>query len=328
LATLFVCLVSINIIGFTRPSTCHCPIWISKLNGASAKGQAVEPVRKFTLVKLLSAAAVRRCIVAEPGYAIISSDFDQIELRVIAGLAGEQSMIEAAKQGISLHLNAANKLFGEQHTPDQYKLSKNINFTWAFGGGAEKMARMYEISMAQARELISNYESQFPALVAFKRREQDKILRTALNDFEYRAYKSLRSKMFNYRSDTREGKLAQAAVRLEIKRLCRGRYGYVTTPFGRRLIVDAEKPYTVVNYQVQSSAADILKTSMLRVMDDPELEPTVLLPVHDELLGMARIREAKYIAERYAKVMTTEFMGVPITAKGKVYGRSWGHGYK
>lgn len=279
-------------------------------------------------MRLLSAATIRRCVVAKPGYSIFSSDFDQIELRVIAGLAGEQSMIDAAKKGISLHLNAANKLFGLDHTPDEYKFAKNINFTWAFGGGAEKMAAMYGITLAQARELIANYESQFSALVAFKRREQDKILRTALNPMEYKAYKHLRSQMFNYRSDTREGLYAKEVVRRELKKLCYRKHGYVVTEFGRRLIVDAEKPYTVVNYQVQSTAADILKSAMLRVMDDPELEPTVLLPVHDELLGMARIRDAEYIAERYAKVMTTEFKGVPITASGKVYGKSWGHGYK
>jgi len=150
-------------------------------------------------MKLLSAAAIRRCFVADPGYAIFSCDFDQIELRIIAGLAQEQSMIDAAKQGISLHLNAANKLFGLDHTPDQYKLSKNINFTWAFGGSARKMADMYGISMPQAMALVANYESQFQALVAFKRREQDKILRTALTPAEYKTYKVLRAQMFHYR---------------------------------------------------------------------------------------------------------------------------------
>lgn len=278
-------------------------------------------------MKLLSADAVRRCFVADRGHLILSADFDQIELRVIAALAGEKSMIEAAKKGISLHLLAANKLFGEDHTPDQYKLAKNINFTWAFGGGARKMVDMYSISMAQATELIRNYEDQFAALAAFKRREQDKILRTALNSFEYKRYHSLRSEMFHYRIDTPEGRRAQAALKVELSRLCYRKVGYVTTHFGRQLIVDAEKPYTVVNYQVQSSAADIMKTQFLKVMDDPELEPCILLPIHDELLAQAPRKDAEYIAGRLAKVMTTEFLGVPITASGKVYGRSWGHGY-
>lgn len=279
-------------------------------------------------MKLLSSAAIRRCIVANPGMSVFSADFDQVEWRVIAALSGEPSMIEAAKKGESIHKLAAARLFGEDYTPDQYKRTKNVNFTWAFGGGASKMSANYGIPIGEATKLVRDYEQAFPTLVAFKRREQDLILRSALSPEEYRVYKSLRSRMFNYRADTREGKAAQAAVRIEISRLCYGRIGYAVTPFGRRLPVDAGKPYTAVNYKVQSSAADIMKQALLRVMADAELEPTVLLPIHDELLGQAIKADAEYIAHRYGEVMSTTFLGVPITATGKVYGRSWGHGYR
>jgi DNA polymerase-1 len=259
---------------------------------------------------------------------ILTADFDQIELRVIAALANEPAMIEAAKKGISLHLIAANKLFGEGHTPDQYKLSKNINFTWAFGGGAQKMSDMYSITIGQARELIAEYENQFPALREYKRREQNKILQSALTPSEYRALRELRSRMYHFRQDTVDGRRARVQISLEIKRLCFRKIGWTVNAFGRRLPVDAEKPYTVVNYNVQSTARDIMAHALLRVMADPELEPTVLLPIHDEILGQAPKRDAQRIAERYGEVMTTTFMGVPITASGKVYGKSWGHGYR
>lgn len=278
-------------------------------------------------MKLLSAAAIRRCLIADPGMSILSSDFDQVELRVIAALAGEGSMIEAAKKGESLHKLAAEKLFGADYTPDEYKRAKNINFTWAFGGGAGTMARRYGIPMDDATALVQNYETSFPALKAFKKREQENVLRTALSPGEYDLYRALMKTMFNYRNDTPEGRKARAAVNVQIRRLCYHKQGYVLTEFGRRLPVDAAKPYTAVNYKVQSSAADIMKEALLRVMDDPELEPTVLLPVHDELIGQAPTEEAEYYAERYGKVMTCEFLGVPITASGKVYGPSWGHGY-
>jgi hypothetical protein len=62
-------------------------------------------------------------------------------------------------------------------------------------------------------------------------------------------------------------------------------------------------------------------------MDDPELEPTVLLPIHDEILGMAKKDKAEYVARRYGEVMTCRYRGVLISASGKVYGKSWGHGY-
>src|ERR1700754_1071076 len=113
-------------------------------------------------MKLLSSAAVRRMIVASPGKAIISSDFDQVELRIAAALSGEPSMIDAAKKGISLHVLTATKIWGEDFTPDQYKRAKNINFTWVFGGGANKMAKQYGIPLQVAQEEIVN-----PFLAAF-----------------------------------------------------------------------------------------------------------------------------------------------------------------
>lgn len=190
------------------------------------------------------------------------------------------------------------------------------------------MADMYSISLQQGRELIAQYEAEFPALAVYKRQQQDKILKSALTPMEYKALRELRSRMYHYRTDTREGRLSRLRVSLEIKRLCYRKIGWTVNAFGRRLPVDAEKPYTVVNYNVQSTARDLMAHALLDVMADPELEPTVLLPIHDELLGQARRRQAEYIAQRYGEVMTRDFMGVPITASGKVYGKSWGHGYR
>jgi DNA polymerase-1 len=278
-------------------------------------------------MQLLSSAAVRRCLIADEGMVIISSDFDQIELRVVAALAGEQSMIDAAKRGESLHKLAATKLFGEGYNPDQYKLAKNINFTWVYGGGPEKMSWQYGIPFRTAVDLSTEYANAFPALVAFKREEQNRVLITALNAVERQTYKALRSRLFQLRNDTMEGKAAQAQIKEQIKRLCYRKIGYVFTPFGRRLIVDADKAYAAVNYKVQSSSRDIMGLSLLRVMRDRILQPKILLPIHDEFLAQAFKKDAERVAQRLARVMSTEFMGVPITATGKVYGKSWGHGY-
>ncbi len=279
-------------------------------------------------MKLLSSDAIRRCLIADPGKVILSADFDQVELRVAAGLSGETILIEAAKRGDSLHKTTAIELFGPDYTPDQYRYSKNVTFGWLFGGGAGTLSDQAGIPFAQAQDIVTRFKNAYPAMAAYKRREQERVLRTALSDAEYTKYRSLLSRMFDYRNDTREGLSARKAVQAEIRRLCYGKKGYAITPYGRRLIVDADKPYAVVNYTVQSTARDIMAESLLRVMADGELEPTVLLPIHDELLGQAERTRAEYIAKRYGEVMSTEFMGVPITASGKVYGRSWGHGYK
>lgn len=279
-------------------------------------------------MKLLSPETIRRCLIADPGMVIFTADYDQIELRVMGAISGEKTLIDAAKKGESLHLATANRLFGIDHTPDQYKRTKNVNFTYGFGGSARTMTERYDIPYPEAQKLIADYREAMPTLASYMRKRQDWVLRNALSPMEYGAYRKLLGTMFNFRNDTKEGRSARAQIQAEISRLCRGKYARVITPFGRELIVDAEKPYTILNYEVQSSAADIMKQGFLRVMADEELNPTVLLPIHDELLGQGPKRKAEYLANRYGEVMTTEFMGVPITASGKVYGKSWGHGYR
>lgn len=279
-------------------------------------------------MKLLSSYAVRRCIIADPGKTIISTDFDQIELRVAAALAGEQSLIDAARRGDSLHKTAAVRLFGKDYTPDQYRYTKNVNFGWLYGGGASTLSKQAGITFDAAKQIIRQYEDQFGALTFYKRREQEKVLRSALSTQEYKALQRLRSRMHAFREDTTEGRLRRAELRFHMDRLCYGRIGFVVTPFGRRLPVEATKAYTVVNYIVQSAARDIMAQALLDVMNDSKLEPTVLLIIHDEILGQEERRKAKATALRYEAVMSRTFLDVPITASGKVYGKSWGHGYK
>jgi DNA polymerase-1 len=278
-------------------------------------------------VKLLSSDTIRRCLIADPGKVIISADFDQIELRVIAALAGEKVMIDAAHRGESLHKTTAAQMFGESYSPDEYRYSKNLNFGWAFGGGAKTLAEQTGLPMAKCAALIKEFENAFPALRAWKRREQQAIMDQVLNPLEMKRYRALRTQLYPLRADTRDGIQARKIIQAQIDALFRGKTAYCTNAFGRRMIVDASKAYTVINYKVQSTAAELMKHSLIDVMDIPRLEPTVLLVVHDELIGQAPVRSAEQIAKMYGAVMTREFMGVPITAAGKVYGRSWGDGY-
>lgn len=279
-------------------------------------------------MKLLSADTIRRCFIADPGYAIITADYNQVEIRIAAALAGEQSLIEAAKRGESLLKIAAARLFGENYTPDQYRYTKNVTYGWLYGGGAKTLSEQAGIPIGDSSKIIKEYQETFPALTRYKKRNQEAVLRSALSRQEYKIYRQLLSRMFNFRTDTADGRKARFQIQTEIKRLCARRVGFVHTPTGRRLVVDSSKPYAATNYIIQSFAADIMKAGFLRIMEDPELEPTVLLLVHDEVLGQAKRKDAERISERYAEIMSTEYNGVPLTASGKVYGKSWGHGYR
>lgn len=279
-------------------------------------------------MKLLSAEAIRRCLIADVGQSIITADFSQIELRVAAAYANETKLIEAAKRGDNLMKTTAAELFGAAYSEDEYRYSKGVTYGWLFGGGAKTLSEQAGIALGRAQGIITHYQDTFPALAAYKRRETETILNSALSPAEQRAYRALRRRMHDYRSDTASGRAALAAIQKEINRLCWNKHGHVVTAFGRRLIVDAQKAYAGVNYKIQATARDIMGHALLRVMADPVLEPTVLLPIHDEILGQAPKANAQWFAERYAETMSTEFMGVPIAAAGKVYGRSWGHGYR
>lgn len=279
-------------------------------------------------MKLLSSDTIRRCFIADPGHLIFSADFDQVELRVAAGLAGETKLIEAAKRGESLHALTATELFGKDYNPDQYRYAKNVTFGWLFGGGAKTLSDQAGIPIKQAAEIVARFTRAYPAMAAYKKRQQEGILLTALSRREYKIYTTLRRNMFNYRADTTEGRRARATIGHEIDRLCFRKFGYVITPYGRRLIVDAAKPYAATNYIVQSTARDIMAEALLRVMADPDVGDMVLLPIHDELLGQAPRAEVQWAANQFGLIMSTEFEGVPITASGKVYGKSWGHGYR
>lgn len=278
-------------------------------------------------MKLLSSAAVRRNIAAPDGFSILSADFNQIELRIAAAMAGEQVLIDAAERGEHLIKASAVRLFGVKYTPDQYRYTKNVTYGWLFGGGSFTLSQQAGISLAEAAAIRADYEKQFPNLAAFKRREQQAVLHAALTPDQYRYVRRLQGEMFALREDTKEGRRARKLLSERIENMLRGKYAVVTTDYGRRLIVDAIKAYSVVNYKIQSTARDIMCDALLDVMDDPELEPTVLLPIHDELLGMALEDEAEIIAKRYGEVMTRRYRGVLISASGKVYGKSWGHGY-
>jgi DNA polymerase-1 len=257
----------------------------------------------------------------------LTADFDQIELRIAAGLAGEKVLIDAAKRGDHLIKASAVKLWGAGYNPDQYRYTKNVTYGWLFGGGAKTLSEQTGLPFSECVKMTKEYENTFPALAAYKRSETQKIINAALSSTEKKEYYSLRSRMQYLRDDTSGGRAARKALQFQIDRIMYGKIGYVHTPTGRRLIVEAAKAYTVLNYKVQSTAADLMKRALLDVMDDPYLGPTVLLPVHDEILGQQWKGEAEDTAKRYGEVMTREFMGVPITATGKVYGRSWGHGY-
>ena len=116
---------------------------------------------------------VRRMFVPDPGFSIFAVDYSQVELRILAALAREPTMLRAIADGKDLHDTTAELLYGPDFTKAQRKLSKNTNFGTVYGGGAAVLARQAGVSLSVAREARDGFRAAYPAIGRYGRRLQE-----------------------------------------------------------------------------------------------------------------------------------------------------------
>lgn len=231
---------------------------------------------------------IRRGIIADPGMSIVSVDYSQVEMRVLAALSGDPNMLRAIASGEDLHTFTAKLILGprwetmtDTERAKARKLYKGVGFGKVFGGGAGTLSKQTGAPYDDVKLAIGEYDSVFPGIKAYGRRLQ-----------------------------------RQAGW---------GRYE-VVTPFGRHLPLDRDRMYAATNYVVQSTARDLLASALIR-LDDAGLTDNLLLPIHDELLGQAPTADAEEFAQEVRRLMESTFQGVEITADAEVGGHSWGSLY-
>lgn len=233
---------------------------------------------------------VRRCIVADPGDLIIASDFSQVELRVLAAMAGASRVCERINAGEDLHSLTTRMVFNltaddisddDLKNDKRRKLVKTISLGKAYAGGVVTLSRQTGLSSEQVKQALAKYDRALP---------------------EFRRYS---------------------------KRLTREAYANgmtIQTPSGRVLRLNRDKAYTAIAFMCQSTARDILGQSLLDIRERGLL-PYVIGVVHDEVIGSAPAAEAEEIAKELGECMRMPFRGVNIESDPEVYGRSWGAGY-
>jgi len=107
---------------------------------------------------------VRRALVADPGQVIIAADYAQVEMRVLAGLCQDPTLVEAILSGTDLHDFTAARVFGEGFTKQERKVAKAIGFGKVYGGGATTVARQTGLQPEDVRPAMSAYDSTFPGI--------------------------------------------------------------------------------------------------------------------------------------------------------------------
>jgi len=190
----------------------------------------------------------------DENHTLLAADYSQIELRIIAALSEETTMIEAFKNGEDIHASTAARVFNvplEEVTREQRGNAKTVNFGIIYGVSAFGLSNQTDLSRSEAKELIETY---------------------------YKTYPKLRSYMSEQVNFARDHGYVQTVL---------GRRRYLKAINGSNAIVRGAAERNAVNAPIQGSAADIIKIAMINIhqkLSEENYRSKMLLQVHDELV--------------------------------------------
>ncbi len=235
--------------------------------------------------------AVRNAFIPGEGNLLISIDADQIELRLATHFSEDPGLMEAFATGDDFFSVVASEAYGEPIDKDDWRrgLMKNGIYATLYGAGIAKIAATAGVPFETMDTVMENFHRQFPGI------------RQLQADVE----------------------------RLATQRSALEGTPYVVTPYGRRLPGDAGKEYALINYMIQSHAAEILKQGILD-LELVGLGPYLRLPVHDELVLEVPIAEREdvlHVLKKTLDAVGKDYL-VPLTWGPDVMEERWGQKYE
>ncbi len=261
---------------------------------ATGRLSSTNPNLQNIPVRTAAGREIRRAFIAgSPGSLLLSADYSQIELRILAHITEDQNLVEVFRRDEDLHRAAAMEIFGvdpQDVTPGMRAFAKMVNFGIPYGISDFRLAREMGIGLEEARSYMERYFAKFPGVLEYttempERARRDGYVVTLMG--RRRPLPELRS---------RGASVRQAAERMAI------------------------------NTPMQGSAADIIKLAMLRVHDslqERDLGARMLLQVHDELVFEVPESEVSEVAALAAECMSTAYqLRVPLKVDVKV-GSNW-----
>ncbi len=198
---------------------------------------------------------IRKAFIARDNdHILLSADYSQIELRIVASISGDKNMCEAFQSGKDIHTATAAKVFGvaeEAVTKEMRYKAKSVNFGIIYGQGAFGLADNLGISRTEAKEIIDNYKKEFSAI--------DKYMSDSINFARENGY---------------------------VKTLL-GRKRWLRDITSNNATVRSFAERNAINAPIQGSAADMIKVAMINIYNDlkaQNFKTKMLLQVHDELI--------------------------------------------
>jgi len=238
---------------------------------------------------------VRKGFVATPGTVLLSVDYSQIELRILAHMAGDEAMLNAFRAGQDIHAATAAAIFNqpiEQITGDMRRMGKGINFGLVYGQSAFGLSRTTGLTLAEAENFIKAYFEQFPGVKQYL----DSIRRLA----------------------ARQGYVETLLGR-------RRYFPNLSNPSNINIRNREERE--AINAPIQGTAADIMKLAMLRTppaLAEAGCPARLLLQVHDELVLETPYDDLVETARLIRQVMENALpLSIPLVTEAK-FGENWG----
>jgi DNA polymerase I len=258
---------------------------------ATGRLSSSDPNLQNIPIRTATGREIRKGFIAEEGFVLLSADYSQVELRILAHISGDQSLIETFQRGADIHRATASKMFNipeDELTHDQRRAAKTINFGVLYGMSAFRLSNELSIPTGQAKDFIDAYFARYPKIQEFL----DRTLVEA--------------------RDT--GKVTTLF----------GRVRYIPEIHNRSFTVRGNAERMATNAPIQGTAADILKLAMIAL--EKRLNPAdarMLLTVHDEIVIEAREDRAPEVAEIVKDTMSNIFpLAVPLAVDAH-WGRSW-----
>ena len=216
-------------------------------------------------------------------FTLLSADYSQVELRIIAALSNDENMCEAFLQGADIHAATASKVFGvplDQVDKSMRSKAKAVNFGIIYGQGAFGLAQNLGIPRGEAKEIIDSYFKQFNRLKAYQQENIENARKTGYVE------------------------------------TILGRRRYLADINSANAVVRGFAERNAINAPIQGSAADIIKVAMIRIQEDLrklKLRSKMILQVHDELVFDVHKEELDIIRPIISERMTTAVkMRVPL----------------
>lgn len=236
---------------------------------------------------------VREAFIAPPGRVIVSADYSQIELRIMADISGDENLLKAFAEGMDVHRATASEVFGiapEAVTSEQRRYAKTINFGLIYGMGAFGLAASLGIERSAATQYIDRYFTRYPGV---KR----------------------------YMDETKESARAKGYVETLF-----GRRIYLPEINGGSGPRKAGAERQAINAPMQGTAADLVKLAMIAVqaaLDEQHKETLMVMQVHDELVFEVPEAELEWVRREVPRLMAgVAQLKVPLLAEVGV-GPNW-----